>query len=280
MYDLVTNIIESINEQTTMTNVSYLPGGFAKVNNVIKALSHTKSKWQLEVIEDDIEKILNFEGQAKIGVPVKHWNSFIKEFGYEPKTGIVNLNNVMLETAEGTIEKRLVELKSSLTKLFNSEPFKSVDRQIVKWNSTFRKSKLGQLDSLVSFTNKRKDILDLSDKLGRIYKDDLGYLELLIEAIKEKMPLNSFEVFKSKDNLYSCKIVSTYDKIRLVFDTLVNMSFEVSQTITIKNKDVLAELKDLKSIKVVSNTVYPVGKKFEKNVFKYIQDVIDELEEE
>jgi len=278
--DMVNSIIEGLEEMTSMANIAYLPSGFVDVKKALKTLSKQKKDWDLEILEDDEEYNLNFEGGLIITVPKEHWEDFNTKFGSPLESGVLCLGSFLSEALDDDIKKLAVEFKSELNKMLGKEPFKTVKQQIVKWIATFPRHGFDTTDDCpIFYHTTSKCIQLLTDRTLRAYGDDRGYLEVLINAIKENQPLNAFEGFKDDSYLYCGIVKSTYENVRMTYETHVNLAFEVDTSIYIDNIDVVDELEaDVKTIKAVKNMIYPMGNRFEKRFFKRIKDTIEDLD--
>ena len=277
---IMNKLNETVAETTVSANVAYLPGGFSKVSSALKTLARAKTKWKIEVLEDADEFNVQFEQDLGIKIPRQHWQSFSNDFGEILQTGVLSLESQLKEAEEDNQEKLLVELKSNFLKLLSRDPIKTIDQQISKWVSLFPKStSQASTGSAISAKSSRKDIELLVGKLSRVYKDDTGYLELLTTALKNKEPLNAFEELKKYDYLYATKIKSVYEGVHMKLQGDINLSFDLNMSIYIENQQVLDELGDAKSVKVVGKQVLPVGNRFPKRFFKYLKDTIIDIEE-
>jgi hypothetical protein len=193
------------------------------------------------------------------------------------------------EAMEEDMLKLREDLKPILVELFEGDPFHWVERDSMVWKSRFGVDKyLTAGAPLVSIEKKVRDLQKLAGTLLQKYGNDRGYLEMLIEAMSEREPLNSFDGFKSNDYLYGTRMHSSHEGIELVFEAALDPLYNVSETIYVSDSDVLDRWEELaKGIKRVGNVVYPRSERFTPDVVQLLEhaiidtiDMEDEAEEE
>jgi len=272
-------------ETTTMDAITYLPAQVGAVRRAILKLSKEKPEWGIELLETDDGKVLQIENRLKITVPNEHWNDFLSLFkGEGLKGNSLNLSKVLEEAIEDDMKELRRELKAALTELFNREEFDTFDNLMDYWRALFGvvsyRTRVGTRGPVVSYERKGKDIQKLYGKLLRSYGEDKGYLEMLINDIKNKRPLSSYDVFKNYDYLYGTKILSEYQKVSLISECSFSMIYVPEQFIyiTTNNIYVLDKIEeDIVSVKRVKNKIYPVGESFTYKTFKQLKEVIDDV---
>lgn len=288
LYNLATelqNVSPELTEATTMSNIAYLPSGFSNISTMLKVLAKKKRNWDIEILEQDGTKHITFGDELKISVPLEHWNDFTTRFNFDlgEDAKQLSLEPLLKEAMEDEIDKLSRELKPALVKLFDGPEFISVDRTVRVWEARFGVNRYLDLGDILILQNHKKiGIEKLFGNLLSIYDDDKGGLEMLIDACREKRPLNAFAVFKKYDWLYGIGISSTYHGVGLIFEVLVNPAYQVTQTIAVlKNPEVTDEIEGYTSVKVVRNVIFPRGKDgtFDTGFFKTLQDVIDDVVE-
>jgi len=276
--DITNSIQETLDEMTGMANIAYLPSGFTTVKTALKTLATQKKDWNIEILEDGSEFTVDFEKQLMITIPKEHWDNFNTDFGSSLESGICYLGSYLNEAMDDKINKLIVEFKSELNKMLTKDPFKTVRQQVVKWIATFPKHGFGTIENcLVSYNTANKNIQSLTENILRAYGDDAGYMEMLITSIKEKRPLNAFDIFKDSDYIYCGTVKSVFENVHMTYETHVNLAFKVDASIYIDNMDVVDEVVGSKPVKAVRNVIYPMGSKFEKRFFKEIKDTIEDL---
>jgi len=208
---------------------------------------------------------------------LQYWKDFSENFKIS-EVGTVSLSHLLKEAIEEDITLLRKDLKPYLVQFFGNPIFTTVDKQINLWKASFGVTEQYETKSAVSAEHRERDIQFLVTKLLKVYGDDLGGLEMILTALKEKQILSSFNIFNKFDFLYGTKLLSTYRDVKLVYESLVDNSYQFSQSILIDPKypDIIYEIEDLNdsSIKVVKNLVYPVGSLFKGKFLKTLKNVI------
>jgi len=195
------------------------------------------------------------------------------------------------EAMDEDMTKLREDLKPSLTRLFEGDPFHFVERDALLWKSRFGVDRyLTAGAPLVSVEKKVRDLQKLAGTLLQKYGNDRGYLEMLIEAMAEREPLNSFDGFKANDYLYGTRMHSSHEGVEMVFEAALDPLYNVSETIYVGDTDVLDRWEELaRGIKRVGNVVYPKGERFTPGLLQLLEhaiidstdvDVDDEVEDE
>jgi hypothetical protein len=79
-YDLATKF-EDISEETSMSNIAYLPTSVGIIKSAVTDLKRKKADWGIEILEDESGREVKFENALTIKVPHIHWNHFQQNFG-------------------------------------------------------------------------------------------------------------------------------------------------------------------------------------------------------
>ena len=159
---------------------------------------------------------------------------------------------------------------------------KQVKRTIVLlnyWLSLFPQSKYLPMSSpvAVNLGSYDRSIRDLIDRVKNIYTDDIGNLEMMMNAIRNDMPLNAYEPFAEFDYLVGVRVQTQYDKIIMILELTINMAMVPTQSMYLESSDVLEELGAYRTVKVLRDMVFPVGQMFQPSVFHNIKNIIDEM---
>jgi len=270
-------------EATTMDAISFLPSQLGVVRDKIKSLAKLKRDWGIEILEDDQSKTLKIEDVLSIKVPKKYWEKFLSIFDGKlgNNTTCLDLGSIINETIEEELKDLREKLKPALVDMFNRHPFKDVDRLASLWRTWFRIESFRTRDNkgpLISYERKLKDIQRLVGDLLDEYGDDRGHLEMLLEDIKERDNLSTYEVFKSYDFLYGTRMQSRLEEIVLVFEALVDPTYNVIQSIYVGDDDVLDKIEeDIRSVKRVGKVLYPTGEGFTSSLFRQLREIIEEV---
>lgn len=272
--EILNKLLYRTDEDTTMADITYLPSGLGAVRSAIKTLARKKQDWDIEILENGDGRDVLFEDDFSIHVPHVYWNDFTSMFRDCLESGQVNLNSYLKEAMEDDTEELREELRPLLTRMFDSDSCRQLDRSVQQWRSRFGVRTYQKTNSLVRFEDKQRDIQRLTTKVFDVYGKDKGNLELLLTAIKNGDPLNSFQIFRQRDFLYGARVYSTSSKIPLIFEATVDMAHSLTQSLVVDDPDVLDEIQGSRSVKVVKNVVYPVGESFNIRFFRDLEDAI------
>lgn len=291
-YDLVTALEEvervrrvKLLEATSMDAVTFLPAYMGVVRAKVKELSKLKQKWGLEILEDDNgNRDVRIGDALRIIVPKEHWDCFQEMFKGELNNDAeLNLKDLLVEAMDDELSDLRADFKPALIDMYNGKRFTSLDRAIKVWRGRFGINRLTANRSRVIVTaeHKDRDIQQLYGKLIRVYKEDRGGLEMLIADMSNTRPLGAYDVFKKYDYLYGSRAESDHRDIVLIFETSIDMTFIVSESIYINDEEVLDEVEDQAStVKRVGAILYPVNERFDVGFFDILYNIIDEIDEQ
>lgn len=263
-------------EATVMGDIAYLPSGVGTVKAAVRSLAKLKKKWGLEIIGDSRGRKVMFEDQLSIYVPHECWADFSSMFDEALDKGMVDLSKYLAEAMGEELEGLQEELRPALTTLFEEKEFAVADKVTELWTARFGVQSYLEADCLVRIETKRKGIQRLVSNVQRVYGRDPGHLELLLEALATKEPLNTFEGFKQRDFLYGTRIVSEHETCQLVFETTIDMAYLLTMSVTVDDEDVAAELEYMNDVKVVRNVIYPTQQYFTSSFFAALDDVLED----
>ena len=287
LYDLSSEL-QRIDEETSGGAISYIPGNFVPTSIAMRSLAKAQQDWDIDVIDSDIEKQIKFGDKLTIKVPNEHWDDFKGRYKLNiDGTKKVNLSGLLKEAAlppvtkptdvfDGAMEPLKKRLKVVLTKMFDKPDFKNLDRSVDNWRARFGVTKfLRSSKVLVSVETKEKDIQKLYSDILRVYLNEKGSLELLIEAIEGGDHLGTFEVFKNYSQLYGTALFSRYKKVEMVFKGYVDFTYTSGQTVTIlKNPEIIDAVEEETKNKIAGQTIYPKGGIFDNKFFRNLKDII------
>jgi len=172
-------------------------------------------------------------------------------------------------------------LRPALTEMFDEQDFKSVDKIVNVWKSWFAVHSYKTRENkgpVVSCERKGKDIQRLCGKLLREYGEDKGGLEMLLEDVGSNRPLNAYDVFKDYDFLYGTRVLGYQDKVPVIFEAMIDIAFNPSQSMYVGDKEVLDEIEEqIITVKRVGNVLYPVGGKFSPEFFRILKETIEDV---
>lgn len=272
-------------EATTMDAVAFLPAHLGTVKARAADLAKKKLDWQIEILEQEDSREVFFEKDFQITVPNEHWDTFCSIFDSAPSNNTyLNLKGLLNETAEEEMEDLRRELKVSLAKVFDSSELKQMDKIVNTWKwryPTISYDTREKLSAAISHENRKNDIQEVYARLIEAYGNDRGNLEMIIGALESGEPLNAFDILKGYDNLYGTRIKSRYEGVVMYFESLVDMSNQLTQSIHTDDDDLLAEVEEQSNeVKVVNSVIYPKGGVFTFRFFKLLSDIIEDLSTE
>ena len=238
-------------EATTMDAVSFVPAHMGAVRAKVKQLAKRKHKWGVEILEDDDgNRDVRIEDALRIIVPNEHWDKFQDMFNGElNEFSSLNLKSLLNEAMEDDFKVIRDDLKPALIEMYNGEDFSALDKMVHVWQARFGISEIitNKNSVAVMSSRKGKDIQKLVGNVLHAYRKDRGGLEMLLTDIRTGNPLTSYEVFKKFNYLYGSRVASSYNDIKLIFESSVDMSGMISETIYIGDEAVLDEV-DRKSV--------------------------------
>jgi len=270
-------------ETTTSDDVSFLPAHLGMVKAKVADLAKKKKDWKIEILEQDDEREVQFENDLRVLVPNEHWESFCSIFDNTISNNTyLNLGFLLNETMEEEMNDLREELRVALANMYDQAEFRKLNLSSGTWKWRFGVVSFHSKKNLkVAVTQERrsKDIQELYSRLLEVYGNDRGNLEMIIEAIKDKSPLNTYRVFKNYDYLYGTRIHSRYQKVDLYFEALVDTNYHLTETIFCNNSDLLNAIEEESNeIKRVRSVIYPKGGKFTSRFFRVLADTIEDLE--
>lgn len=270
------------NETTSMDAVAFLPAHLGTVKARVKALAKKKLDWNIEILEQDDTREVWFEKDFHVIIPNEHWEVFCSIFDRElDNNSYLNLRNILNEALEDEMKDLRRELKVALAHLFDSPDFKKADRIVGAWQwrfPTISYDTRQKLSVAISHEDKKNDIQDVYGKLLEAYGEDRGNLEMLIGALGDKRPLNTFAVLKGYDNIYGTRIHSRYEGVELYFESLLDMNYQLSQSIFTTSKELIGIIEEESNeIKLVGSVIYPKGGVFTFRFLRLLMDVIEDL---
>lgn len=288
MFDNLVNELENVNEQTAMADISFLPVHLGSTIKAISGLAKKKKKWQIEILEDEDGKVVVFEDALCIRVPHMHWKSFVTIFDKEITSGDeLNLNTILKEEKKilqeqfaKDIEDLKGELADAIDGLVTEPPIRKIAEHHSIWKTLFGIKTWKTPDTvLIKSETRTKDLKNLTERLWDAYGDDKGYLELLIDAIKNKQALGSYEVFKEYTFLYGMRLQSEYNTVNLVFEASCDLSFVEAETIYVDDEEAIDEMEGVGGVKIVKHLIFPVGPMFRPGIFTTLKKTIKDKEE-
>jgi hypothetical protein len=274
--DLVTKL-DQMEEATAIADIAYLPSNLSSVKKSISDLSKMKLDWNIEILEKDGSKEVQFEDSLSIDVPSEHWDNFLTIFDGILENGYLNLREMLFEAMEDERNNLVQELRPTLIRAFTNPPFDQVEEDLNRWKAKFRVDSYKKQKVPVSYSTKQHDLMKMYKNLLESYKDDVGSMEMLIEAFRDKTPLSTFDVFKHYDYIYGGRIRSTFLGTTMMFEGTIDMTFVISETVFIEDQDIVdAVEEDIFSVKVVDRVIYPKGERFNPEFYRGLYNIIED----
>jgi len=273
-----------LDETTTIDAVSFIPAHLGMVRARVKDLAKKKKDWKIEILEQENNREVWFEDGLHVIVPNEHWESFCSIFDSSlNNNSYLNLNSLLNETMEEEMKDLRRELRVSLAHLYDEAEFRQLNQSSGTWRwrfgVVFYDTRKKKISTPVTQENRAEDIQKLYGRLIDQYGEDRGSLEMLIEAIKNKKPLNTFEVLKHYDFLYATRIHSSYEGVDLYFEALVDTDYHLSETIYCPNKELVNKIQEESTeVKAVRFILYPKGGVFTPRFLRVLSDTIEDLE--
>jgi len=274
-------------ELTAQDAIAFIPAHLGVVRARVKNLAKRKTKWGLEILEDDDDDgniVVRIEDALRIVVPKEHWDIFQEMFvGDLRNDAYLNLKSLLNEAMEDELKDLRASLKPALFEMFNEQRFTSLDKTIKVWESRFGiRSLITNKNKVVVTSNRKgKDIQRLYGQLLRAYGEDKGGLEMLLADMKSARPLGAYDVLKKYDYLYGTRVTSTFEDVELIFEATVDTAFMTSESIRVSDEAVLDEIEDeIVTVKRVGNVLYPSDERFSIGFFGTLYNIIEEVAEE
>lgn len=287
LYDLATelenlDLIEKLNEESTIDAIDFIPVHLGAVKAKILDLAKEKPDWDIELLENDDYNELRIEDRLVINVPKEHWESFLTIFdGKLDSNTYLNLRTILKEAIDDDMRELRKSLKPALIEMFSERDFASLDKTINIWRGFFGGSFITRgrkYGTVITHERKNKDIQQLYGKLLKVYGEDKGNLEMILEDINSNRPLNAFDIFDKYDYLYGTRIRSVYRKVLLVFEASIDMINHSSQSLYIRDDEVLDAIEEeFRSVKRVGSVLYPVGGVFLPSFLRELKNIIKEI---
>jgi len=261
-------------EATTMDAVAFLPSRVGMVKAKLKKLSRTKSKWGLEILEDADGRDVRVEDVLRISVPNEHWEAF--QMAYMNETEL-DLSMLLDETMEDDMDEIRRELKSSLQQAFNSPQCAQAEQHHAIWFGRFGVDDYRSEKIMVTCEKEQQDIQAVYGELLKVYGDDRGTMEIIIEDLTSGRSASG-EVFKEYDFMYGTVMVSDFNSVNMVFETVLDMGFVQSESVYIGNDMALDAIESqIRNVKRVGNVIFPVGEVFEASFFGTLHHIVSDV---
>ena len=286
----IMNKMEGINETTVASDIAFLPGGFKPVVKAISGLSKTKRNWKPEVVDEDQDYVMMFEDALNIRVPKQHWDNFIGEMGnkidgfkkFDMNEGIpeFDISPFLVHTIVDESRRLLRDCRLAFRRAIKDRTmdFKSISLNISNWERIFEKREsMEESKILLKRHTFDADLSRLFSKLEEAYSEDIGGLQMLLEAIKDGKPLEGFEVFEDYPYLFGAIIKSKINGVDLIFESTLNNSFQPILCIRTKSSELLTEVRSIAPVILTEEGFRPRGRVFKTQFLSEFRDLVENL---
>jgi hypothetical protein len=276
---LVDKIHQEVNEETSSASIAYLPGAFTSTKAMVGDLSRIKKLWDITVLESEAGYEVTFEDALKVTVPKAYYDDFNTKVAKVHGLTKIDLTKLINEAIKEVEETSYERLYNALAKdLRKSKNVMATMALMNHWLHTFPTSKFVQSEEKVAIraNDFDNDVKKLVGEIRKLYGEDLGNVDILVDAIESGKALGAIENY---DYLVGIKIQSVYEGTNLILEMQINTSMIPSQSIYVDTIGVMDELENYRTVKALYRKVFPVGQMFEPSIFGNIKDIIDDIKE-
>lgn len=261
-------------------SVSYLPGGFTSVKNYLRSLTPLKRQWGLNTIDEGENYRLQFENALDIIVPKTAYDDFNAKILKVKGLKEVNLAEMLNEDIRQELSAQLKRANQLLVVGLKKKPAIIQAIGLVNiWLRLFPKSQYLPKEHNVLFglSTFNQDVAEALEYVGKLYGTELSKLEGLVQTLEEDRPLNSIPPFSKFEYVVGAILKTDYQGISLEFDLGVNMSLRAVQAIRTDSPLLLEEIQAMKSIKVVQDSIVPIGPAFTPKDLTLLKKIADDV---
>ena len=135
--------------------------------------------------------------------------------------------------------------------------------------NTFRNSRdLTPATAVIKYFRQQTSFNELSSKLP----DDVGELQIILSAIKERKPLAAYDPFYGMHTLCAAT-VATNVGTKVIYQGRIDLNFVETETLVVGDVQKAAEIDDA-SVKVQGVNVFPVGGIFGRRFYVELKDLL------
>lgn len=275
-----------IPETTFASDINFLPGYFDKsCKPMLKTLARLQKTWQISVLDDGSNVNVGFGKEAVVRVPKEYIAEFASKafFGWSEQDGLypnmlIELSDDLCEavTPAVLIDELVLKIGDALLHLLHKDSLLDAYNDLLGFKKEFDRNYTAQpiKDVLLRVDTEQvfnRDLELLKAKLKQTYSGDQGSLEMILEAIREKQPLHSFDVFQHTKFLYGFTAQVRLGAPAVTYIWTVDMNYAVSEKLIVAGESadaILSGLSKLTYVKVTDNMVYPVGPVFRGEIWR------------
>lgn len=288
----IMNRTEEINETTMSSDISFLPSGFRPVVKAISNLSKTKRNWKPKVVSEDQDYLFMLEDALRIKVPKEHWAAFLEEMGGKV-SGLkaldinedipeIDITPFMVEIITDESRVLLRECRLAVRRLVKGRrlAFEALSGNVHAWVKEFgRKQSLEENKIALRRRMFEDDLKKLFSELKEAYEDDIGGLQMLLEALKEGQPLSGFEVFENYSYLFGEIVHSNINGVDLIFEAVMDCDLRPSVCIKTKSSELLSEVRNRAPVIFTNEGFRSRSGLFKPQFLSEFRELVDQLSE-
>ena len=256
--------------------VSYLPGGFTSIRNILRSLSKLKKQWNLEILEENDNYKVKIEDALNINVPKTAYKEFNSKV-FNTSKSILDISDIINEDKDQAFNDTFKRVKNLL---YNINSFVIVRKMLVLMHTWIRLyPKTGILynnDISLNLKDLRKDADKVLEDIKLLYSDDLGKLEILLDTLYSGKSLVAIAPFLYKSYFVGIELYSVYQGVKLKFILRLDNSWQLFQYIKVYDS-LVEDLKVNKNVKVVKDNILPVSGQFSVKDLTDIKKELDDL---
>lgn len=267
-----------LDEETSMSNISFTPSHIGNVKASILKLG--VEDLNVEIRDGSLFKNVTFNKQLRVRVPRRHFDSFNKLFNPKLEHGSV-ARLVVNEVRDTKMLSTIINVRTAINNIVRQQDVLKTINSVVAGLSVFRKHQhINNSKAAINFSTIKSDLAKITKDVLDEYRDDLGFLEILLEKLKQEESLNDMSGFDKYELLFSANVKLEYGKVVLLQNNSVGFNYDIDSYITITDKDLLEKLSSNNSYSISGNKLRPKNKLFTKAIYLDIQDNIEGLVDE
>lgn len=260
-YNLASQCERVLNEATTMSSISFLPTQVGAVRSALQGLGKKKGKWNLEILEGDVETTVRFEDALEIRVPVQHWDTFQGIFdGAISNSTYLELSSVGLmdaieESEESLLETRLAEIHKMVENQLKNPALQRADEIARRWVNQFGPGEtITNTMGLIPLPVLEGWKDTFVDQLTEDCKEDLGQMEILLKRLQD------FRKVQECAYLAGGRITCQYEGIQLVLEAHTGWDNANTFSVVIHDDEVADAVEEsVIGVTRIGNTFFPRG---------------------
>jgi hypothetical protein len=271
---------------TTMSSISYLPTEVGKVRSALKGLRKHKTKWDLEVRENDESYTVQFEDKLTVEVPKEHWESFQGLFEGTLDNDAyfdlqVKLQDRVQLSEDQVIEFRKDEFRGMVEEAFRCREIQVAEKVAEHWACIMGCNQI-LTESMQAFIPLQNIDEFIENYITDVLKEnqDLGSLEIAIESFCFERLV---QLYEGKQCLAGARFQAVYEGTEAIFEARVSWDRDCSFSISVGDPEVADALEEAYvGLPRVGNVLYPrLGQILgSEGIFESLKEVISDKVDE